>query len=328
MSAAVGSGGILQVHPTRRCNLSCVHCYSSSSPREPAGLAPDILCQAVEDGAALGFDIVSLSGGEPLLYHALGDLLATARNVGCRVNLVSNGILIGSSRYERCADAFGLIALSLDGLPDRHNTIRGSSSSFEHVRAAAQTLRRDGVPFGIIHTLTSESLDELEELGSIVADWGAALLQLHPFETAGRGVNVAGMTPLSEQDRVVAYVLASSMARLLPLKVQLDLVHRDVARHVPQALQGERLRSLGTPHQLVIQDDGVVVPLSYGLSAAWAVTDLKQERLGSAWKRYLETRWIDLRRVMRLAAIEIARGRHGEVAEWHSVVRRRASVVK
>ena len=36
-----GSRRFLQVHPTRRCNLRCLHCYSSSGPdqREELPLA-------------------------------------------------------------------------------------------------------------------------------------------------------------------------------------------------------------------------------------------------------------------------------------------------
>jgi hypothetical protein len=33
-----GARAVLQVHPTRRCNLTCVHCYSDSGPGAPAGL--------------------------------------------------------------------------------------------------------------------------------------------------------------------------------------------------------------------------------------------------------------------------------------------------
>ncbi len=28
-----GARGVLQVHPTRRCNLTCIHCYSDSGPQ-------------------------------------------------------------------------------------------------------------------------------------------------------------------------------------------------------------------------------------------------------------------------------------------------------
>src|SRR5262245_52825547 len=125
--------GIVQVHPTRLCNLECAHCYSSSSPQVRERLSPDVLSRAIEDAARIGFGTVSLSGGEPLVYDGLDEVIAAARQSGCTVNLVSNGILIGSQRFERVADSLTVVALSLDGLAPRHNAIRRSHKSFDQV---------------------------------------------------------------------------------------------------------------------------------------------------------------------------------------------------
>lgn len=318
-----GSGRILQVHPTRLCNLSCAHCYSSSSPQVRTGLRPDHVALAVDDAARLGFRVLSLSGGEPLAYDGLEEVVAAAKQSGCQVNLVSNGILIGSARFDRVQASLGVVALSLDGLPERHNAIRRSATSFERVCAAAYLLRQRRQPFGIIHTLTSESLDEIESLAAIASDWGASLLQLHPFEPSGRGAQVSGMTPLSADERVTAYILAAALGHEYPhMRVQADLVHRDVARFAPAALHGAPLDECGTPHELVLQDDGTVVPLTYGLDRAWAIVDVTRGRLADALPGYLAGTWPQLRRRTRAAAIAVARGRQGEVVAWHEVVRR------
>ena len=332
--AECGSVGILQVHPTRFCNLACAHCYSSSSPSVRERLPAHAIVGAIEDAAALGFGVVSLSGGEPLAYHDLGIVVDAALSVGSRVSLVSNGLLIGSRQYEALAGKFHLVALSLDGLEDRHNTIRRSTKAFAAVREAANTLRRSQQPFGIIHTLSSESLPEIEALAQLAADWGASLLQLHPFEPAGRGAGLSGvsglsglsgMTALSSDDRLDAYLLAALLqARFPELRVQLDLVHRDVARYLPAALHGASPREPLTPHELVLQDDGRIVPLTFGLDPAWAVANLNEERLSAAWPSFLDTTWPQLRRRLRTACIATARGHHGDIVAWHALVRQYA----
>ena len=317
--------GILQVHPTRRCNLACSHCYSSSSPTERMALRPEVIAATIEDAAALGFSVVSLSGGEPLIYEPLGEVIAAAHRVGCRVNLVSNGILIRSSRYQRLAGRFDIVALSLDGLAARHNAIRGSDRAFEQVRAAAEELRRGGQSFGIIHTLCSESLGDLEVLAATASDWGASLLQLHPFEASGRGAGATDLTPLSDDERLDAFLMAAVLEEQYPqMRVQLDLVHREVARHFPAAIQASQLREPMLPRELVLQDDGVVVPLTYGMNPRWAVVDTTRERLADAWPAFLETQWPRLRRRIRTACVETARGRHGEVVAWHALIRQYA----
>ena len=121
-------GGSLQVHPTRLCNLACRHCYSDSSPQQRGALRPELISQVIEDAAAIGFDVISLSGGEPLIYDGLGEILQTARTLGCKVNFVSNGILIAGRHYRRHAGSFSVVALSLDGLAPRHNESVGPTN--------------------------------------------------------------------------------------------------------------------------------------------------------------------------------------------------------
>jgi len=325
-SAHDDCGGIIQVHATTRCNLACAHCYSHSSPSATAVLAADLVCRTIEEAAQLGFRIVSLSGGEPLVYDGLDDIVATVKRCGSRVNLVSNGILIRSSRYERHAGSFSVVALSLDGLAERHNAIRGSEKSFDQVKAAAATLRGHGQAFGLIHTLCSESLDEIEEIAGLASDWGARLFQLHPFEPSGRDLGAVKMTPLSAEERLDAFLLAEMLQEQFPnMRIQLDLIHREVARRVPAAIHGAPLNEPMVPRELVLEETGQLVPLSYGLDRAFAVTDIRSASLDSSWSHYLETGWPAFRRQLRRACVAVARGKYGEVAAWHEVVREYAA---
>jgi len=322
-SAHDDCSGIIQVHATTRCNLACAHCYSHSSPNSTAALPADLVCRAVEDAAQLGFRIVSLSGGEPLVYEGLEDIVATVKRCGSRVNLVSNGILIRSPRYERLAGSFSIVALSLDGLRDRHNAIRRSEKSFGQVKAAAAALGSQGQTFGLIHTLCSESLDEIEEIAELASDWGARLFQLHPFEPVGRDLGAVKMTPLNYEERLDAYLLAEILQERFPgMRIQLDLVHREIARRLPLAIHGAPLREPMIPRELVLEETGRLVPLTYGLDRAFAVTDIRSASLESAWSRYLDTGWPALRKRLRLACVAVARGRYGDVVAWHEVVRR------
>src|SRR5690242_9462370 len=108
---------ILQLHPTRRCNLRCLHCYSESGPYVAATTSLDVLRRVVSDAAALGYEVVSISGGEPLLYRELPALLAHAKGLGLRTTVTSNGMLLSERRLAELADVVDVLALSLDGRP-------------------------------------------------------------------------------------------------------------------------------------------------------------------------------------------------------------------
>ena len=321
-----GHGAVLQVHASRRCNLACAHCYSSSSPHELGSLSPELIAQAVRDAAGIGVRIVSLSGGEPLLYDGLPAILAAARAAESQVNLVSNGTLIRSARFDAVADRLSVIALSLDGLRDRHIAIRRSPRQFDDVLLAAKHLTTIGKRFGIIHALTSESLDDLEDIAALASDLGAELLQLHPFEPFGRGASATEMTALDDEERLDAFLIAHELGERYPhMRIQLDLVHRDIARYAPDALGAPPLNVPASPQELIVRENGVVEPLMYGMDDRWRVTTLSESSLADAWPGFVAHTWPQLRRVVRGACIQTARGHHGEVVSWHRILRESAS---
>src|SRR2546425_8439403 len=91
---------VLQLHPTKRCNLRCLHCYSNSAPTERDEQDVSRLMGAIADAAAQGYRVVSISGGEPLLYSALPSLLAEARRHGLHTTVTTNGLLLYNSRIQ------------------------------------------------------------------------------------------------------------------------------------------------------------------------------------------------------------------------------------
>src|SRR3984957_5535266 len=89
---------IIQIHPTRRCNLRCLHCYSTSGPAERDLLGVETLTSVIEDARGQGYEVASFSGGEQILYKPLSVLLRRAKSLGMRTTVTSNGMLLGAER--------------------------------------------------------------------------------------------------------------------------------------------------------------------------------------------------------------------------------------
>ena len=49
-----GIAPVLQLHPTRRCNIACAHCYSVSGPTARGELPPELLLGCLDDRPASG----------------------------------------------------------------------------------------------------------------------------------------------------------------------------------------------------------------------------------------------------------------------------------
>ena len=106
---------IVHLHPTRLCNLACLHCYSESGPKEKTSLGFEELQRALITLRAEGYAQISLSGGEPMVYPQLVPLIDYAHACGFRVTMITNG-LFTNQKMDDVARRIDGIAISFDGL--------------------------------------------------------------------------------------------------------------------------------------------------------------------------------------------------------------------
>ncbi len=295
---------VIQIHPTRRCNLACAHCYSLSGPEERGGLGVALLGDALLDAAAEGYTVASFSGGEPALYRPLADVLEAAHEVGLLTTMTSNGMLLTERRLSELAPHLDLLAISLDGVPESHNRMRGSDLAFQKMEHHLEHVRRSGIPFGFIFTLTQRNMDELDWVGDYAVDAGAALLQIHPLEEVGRAAaTLAGERPDAKECLVASLVARDLQARLgEQIRVHLDIVDLQLAARDPGAVYADSsedpaalLAEVVSP--LVVEADGQVVPLSYGFARRYALGDLHRQplrELAAAWRNERLPEFADL----------------------------------
>jgi len=289
---------VIQIHPTRRCNLRCQHCYSTSGPEQRGEIAPQAIETLLAEAVDEGFNAVAVSGGEPFIWRPLPRLLEAARALGLFTSVTTNGLLLDPQRLERLAPHLSLLAVSVDGVPESHDRLRGADGAFARMRRKLRNVRSAGVTFGIIFTLTLENLDELAWVAEFAADEGASLLQVHPLEQVGRAREYALYPP---DDLELAYCFLQ-VARLQQqyqgrLTVQFDaadrvLVEREPCRAFaiptpePDAIEAAPLASLVSP--LVLQEDGWVVPIQHGFGLRHAIAHIDQGSFraqAAQWKR-------------------------------------------
>ncbi len=83
---------------TRRCNLACTYCNEYDHTSQPVPF--EALRDRVDQLAALGTSIVTLSGGEPLLQPRLADVIRRIRHHGMIAGMITNGYLLTAARIQ------------------------------------------------------------------------------------------------------------------------------------------------------------------------------------------------------------------------------------
>lgn len=285
----IGVEPVLQVHPTRLCNIACAHCYSSSGPNVREELPPELLATCLEDAAELGYRQLAVSGGEPLLYRPLAELLARARALGMVTTITSNGMLATAARWAPLTPFLDVAAISIDGTPSEHDTIRRRPGAFARTVANLEVVRRSGIPFGFIFTLTQHNVDSVEFVVRLAAENGARSVQVHPLTLHGRAAKTLSTARPDGVELLTALIEASRLGRELGVVVHVDAVTVDQlveyrGHFVPKTPVEELVDVAPT---LVVDADGSVVPLTHEVSEALRLGSLNDARLTSLARNWL-----------------------------------------
>jgi len=178
---------------TARCNLACIHCYSSSGREADDGeLTTAEGLALIDDLAAFGVQVLLLSGGEPLMRPDWTDLIAHARERGLRVSLSTNGTLLDAGAARRLKDlGITYAGISLDGMKPTHDRFRGRAGAFESALAGVRAGRAAGLKVGLRYTLTRHNAADVPALFDLIESENVPRVCFYHLVYSGRGAELA-----------------------------------------------------------------------------------------------------------------------------------------
>ncbi|HEY5494582.1 MAG TPA: radical SAM protein [Candidatus Anoxymicrobiaceae bacterium] len=195
---------LVAIAPTKACNLSCRHCYASSSDGSGSSMPYDELDRIVTDAESRwGVRAIVLTGGEPFLYRSGGggiiDLIE--RHDHLMFLVFTNGTLIDAPLARRLARAGNAaVAVSVEGMKGATDARRGPGA-FEGAVRALSCLRDAGALSGISMTATRRNCEELfseELLDFFFVDNAASFGFVFQYMPEGRDAD-PGLMPTPQQ---------------------------------------------------------------------------------------------------------------------------------
>jgi MoaA/NifB/PqqE/SkfB family radical SAM enzyme len=169
----------IYIEPTSLCNLECRTCIRNSWA-EPMGRMTDRTFEAITQGiqALTPAPTVFFGGfGEPLSHPRIVEMVATVKALGSRVELITNGTLLGSAMSKGLIEAgLDMLWLSLDGarpesfadvrlgaaLPEILNNLETFLSLRDHAPYPAMYRNPFGKPqIGIVFVAMKRNVDDL-----------------------------------------------------------------------------------------------------------------------------------------------------------------------
>jgi mycofactocin radical SAM maturase len=176
---------------TYACNLSCVHCLSSSGKRDPRELSTRQCMDIIDELQRMQVFYVNIGGGEPTVRSDFWELVdyATAHQVG--VKFSTNGVRIDEKVAAKLAASdYVDVQISLDGATAEVNdAVRGPGSFAMAIRALENLSAAGFKDAKISVVVTRHNVDQLDEFKALADSYGATL-RITRLRPSGRGADV------------------------------------------------------------------------------------------------------------------------------------------
>ena len=188
---------------TKRCNLTCEHCYAAATCEPASGELSTAEAKAlIDDLAAYGVPVLLFSGGEPLVRDDLTSLVEYATECGIRPVLSTNGTLLTRER-ARELQAAGLqyAGISVDGLRERNDRIRGETGAFDAAVRGIRACLDVGLKTGLRYTITEHNVADLPGVVDLLTDVGVDRFCFYHLDYGGRGADIADIDLSPEATR-------------------------------------------------------------------------------------------------------------------------------
>lgn len=177
---------------TLRCNLSCRHCGSDCRAESSLKDMPVKDFCRVLDSVSRVYNphkvMINITGGEPLVRQDLEACGRTIYERGFPWGIVTNGIGLTPERYRSLlANGLRSATVSLDGLGEVHDWMRGRPGAFEKAVSAIKLINDSGeIEFDVVTCVNKRSLPQLAELKEFLIGLGLKSWRLFTIFPSGR----------------------------------------------------------------------------------------------------------------------------------------------
>lgn len=217
---------------TLACNLKCSHCGSRAGRRRPDELTSSEALDVVDQLARLGTRELTIIGGEAYLRRDWTDIVAAASGHAMFVGMQTGARALTERRLQAAAAA-GLqgLGVSLDGLPELHDRLRGVRGSFDHGILTLERAKGLGLSTSVNTQIGPETIADLPELLQRVVETGIGQWQVQLTVAMGNAV-----------DNPELILQPYQLLELMPLLADL---YREARRHGVLLIPGNNVGYFG-----------------------------------------------------------------------------------
>lgn len=178
---------------TCQCNLFCEHCYNRAGSNKEQRARKYTQEEIDSFYHYYKPEVVSATGGEPLLeFDTVKQIAKSLADYGAELELVTNAYLLTEEKLDELLSINPKLScqISIDGLEEMHNKIRGNEHAFERAIAGIKLCLKKKIPVKPRLTLSAANYEEtfkvIDLLNEISSPEDAIKLIIRPVVNFGR----------------------------------------------------------------------------------------------------------------------------------------------
>jgi MoaA/NifB/PqqE/SkfB family radical SAM enzyme len=278
----------LTVAVTYKCQCDCAHCsaytYRQKLAKDDGALSLEEYKEAIKQAIELGSTCVVFSGGEPLLYDGLYELIASVDRDKSVTSMFTNGEYLNDKNVKRLKSAglFGLFVSFDSTEPKEHNANRKREGLFHKAIEGIKRCQDKGILTGISTYITREKMQngELDSMMNFAQELGVLEVFLFDMIATGRLINERHrMLTRLEIDEIRAfqrrYNETTDYPRVIHQTMFTSIAYPCAAAGCPAGVA-----------QMHIRGNGDVAPCDF---TPYSFGNIRNESVEQIWRRITES---------------------------------------
>jgi len=205
---------------TTLCNLRCAHCGTRAGIRDKKQLSLEKCLSIADELAGIACKSVSLIGGEVTFFHGWDKIADRLITKGVSANIITNGYDITDEKFACIQNSkIRTVCVSVDGMEENHNAIRGRSDCFSQLDAFIDRLNRTDKYITAVTTLTKTNIEDIPALSVYLAENNVKIWQLQVCSPFGNAALNKELAPDKEDIKRIIEIYQGLPQK--PMKIQL-----------------------------------------------------------------------------------------------------------
>jgi radical SAM protein with 4Fe4S-binding SPASM domain len=180
----------LKIEVTHKCPLICVHCSSDATPLCGREMSREKCFSIINEAIGMGVKDISISGGEPLVYPYIVELVKLINSYNIHVSLYTCGNVLNKAEIFKSLKQAGLdrVIFSLYSNDDKeHDRITRTPGSFIQTLSAISEANINLIPTELHFVAMKNNYHKLSAVINLAQSCGISRVSVLRFVPQGRG---------------------------------------------------------------------------------------------------------------------------------------------